>query len=229
MNVSRLVVLALGALALLVFFALDLNRFFSLAYVQASQALMVQTYAADPWGTRAAFFATYVIVASLSLPGAVILILAAGGVFGFGWGLLLVSFASSIGATVSFLAARFALRDMVQARLGARLADINHGLRRDGGMYLLSLRLIPVVPFFLVNLLMGLTPLRTGTFYLFSQLGMLPSTAVYVNAGQELASITSLGDVASPGILAALAMLGVLPLVAHALASRFRKRPKAGC
>ncbi len=224
MTRSRLLVLGALALALAGFVALDLGRFVSLAYLQASQSSLAALYAQAPWTVRGIYFALYVAVASLSLPGAAILTLAGGGVFGLGWGLLLVSFASTLGATVSFLAARFVLRDAVQARFGERLAGINQGVARDGALYLFSLRLIPVVPFFVINLAMGLTPLRTWTFYWVSQLGMLAGTAVYVNAGTQLASIATLRDVASPGLLGALALLGLFPLLAKAVMQALQRR-----
>ncbi|NBW49800.1 MAG: pyridine nucleotide-disulfide oxidoreductase [Betaproteobacteria bacterium] len=224
MKASKFLVLAVVASGIAAFVALDLGRFLSLEALRQSQDALAAHYAANPWGLRAAYFALYVLVASLSLPGAVILTLAGGGVFGLGWGLLLVSFASSIGATVSFLAARFVLRDMVQARFGARLADINQGVARDGALYLFSLRLIPVVPFFVINLAMGLTAMRTRTFYWVSQLGMLAGTAVYVNAGTRLAELQSLKDVASPQLLGAFVLLGVFPIVAKALMNFIQQR-----
>ena len=224
MKLSKILVLAAVVVAIAAFFALDLGRFFSLDYLKTSQSQLAEVYAEHPWRTRGAYFALYVAVASLSLPGAAILTLAGGGVFGLGWGLVLVSFASSIGATVSFLAARFVLRDSVQARFGARLADINKGIARDGALYLFSLRLIPVVPFFVINLLMGLTTLRTRTFYIVSQLGMLAGTAVYVNAGTQLAAIASLKDIASPSLLGAFVLLGIFPLVAKAVMNLIQKR-----
>ncbi|CAM8625455.1 Lpd Pyruvate/2-oxoglutarate dehydrogenase complex, dihydrolipoamide dehydrogenase (E3) component, and related enzymes [Comamonadaceae bacterium] len=224
MKASKLLVLAIAAFAIAAFVMLDLGRFLSLDALRQSQDALAAQYAANPWALRAAYFAIYVVVASLSLPGAVILTLAGGGVFGLGWGLLLVSFASSIGATVSFLAARFVLRDVVQARFGARLADINQGVVRDGALYLFSLRLIPVVPFFVINLAMGLTTMRTRTFYWVSQLGMLAGTAVYVNAGTRLAELQSLKDIASPQLLGAFVLLGVFPLVAKALMNFIQQR-----
>ena len=224
MKLSKILVLVAVVAAVAAFFALDLGRFLSLDYLKTSQSQLAEVYAAHPWATRGAYFVLYVLVASLSLPGAAILTLAGGGVFGLGWGLLLVSFASSIGATVSFLAARFVLRDGVQARFGARLADINQGIARDGALYLFSLRLIPVVPFFMINLLMGLTTLRTRTFYWVSQVGMLAGTAVYVNAGTQLAAITSLKDIASPSLLGAFVLLGIFPLVAKAAMNFIQKR-----
>ncbi|WNO04694.1 FAD-dependent oxidoreductase [Rhodoferax mekongensis] len=224
MKASKILVLAVAASAIATFVVFDLGRFLSLEALRQSQDALAAQYAANPWGLRAAYFALYVLVASLSLPGAVILTLAGGGVFGLGWGLLLVSFASSLGATVSFLAARFVLRDMVQARFGARLADINQGVARDGALYLFSLRLIPVVPFFVINLAMGLTTMRTRTFYWVSQLGMLAGTAVYVNAGTRLAELQSLKDIASPQLLGAFVLLGVFPLVAKALMNFIQQR-----
>ncbi|WP_138514455.1 FAD-dependent oxidoreductase [Rhodoferax bucti] len=224
MKASKLLVLALIALAIAAFVALDLGRFLSLEALRGSQSTLAAQYATHPWELRAAFFAVYLAVTSLSLPGAALLTLAGGGVFGFGWGLLLVSFASSLGATVSFLAARFVLRDVVQARFGTRLNDINQGVARDGALYLFSLRLIPVVPFFVINLAMGLTTMRTRTFYWVSQLGMLAGTAVYVNAGTRLAELQSLQDVASPQLLGAFVLLGVFPLLAKALMSFIQQR-----
>jgi pyruvate/2-oxoglutarate dehydrogenase complex dihydrolipoamide dehydrogenase (E3) component/uncharacterized membrane protein YdjX (TVP38/TMEM64 family) len=224
MKASKLLVLALIGLAITSFVVLDLGRYLSLDALRQSQASLASAYAENPWSLRAGFFAVYVAVASLSLPGAAILTLAGGGVFGLGWGLLLVSFASSVGATVSFLAARFVLRDAVQARFGSRLTEINQGIARDGALYLFSLRLIPVVPFFVINLLMGLTTLRTRTFYWVSQLGMLAGTAVYVNAGTRLAELQSLKDVASPEVLGAFVLLGLFPLIAKALMNLVQKR-----
>ena len=224
MKLSKVLLLAVVAAAIAAFVWLDLGRFLRLDYLQSSQAALAALYAEQPWGVRSAYFLVYVAVAGLSLPGAAIVTLAGGGIFGLGWGLLLVSFASSIGATLSFLAARFVLRDVVQARFGKRLADINAGVAREGALYLFSLRLIPVVPFFVINLAMGLTRLRTWTFYWVSQLGMLAGTAVYVNAGTQLADIRSLKDVASPGLLGALVLLGLFPLLAKAAMNYLQKR-----
>lgn len=172
----------------------------------------------------AAFFAAYVAVTALSLPLAVWMTLAAGALFGFWAGLLIVSFASSLGATLAFLTARYLLRDAVRTRLGARAAAIEQGLARDGAFYLFTLRLIPVVPFFAVNLLMGLTPIHTRTFYLVSQAGMLAGTAVYVNAGTRLAQIDSLSGIASPALLASFALLGLFPWMARMVLSRIARR-----
>ena len=210
---SRWLLLGVVALVVVLFFGLGLNRYFSLGYLQERQAGFADLYAQHPWEVRAAYFGLYLLVAALSLPGAAILTLAGGAVFGFSWGLLLTSFASSLGATLSFLLARWLLRDVVQNRFAVPLATINAGLAKDGALYLFGLRLIPVVPFFLINLTMGLTALRSWTFYWVSQLGMLVGTAVYVNAGLQLAGLRSLSDVASPALLASFALLGVFPLL----------------
>ena len=214
MKKSKLVLLLLLAALAVAFFALDLGRFLNLAYLRESQTSFAQLYAESPWVVRGAYFAVYVAVAALSLPGAGLLTLAGGAIFGLGWGLLIVSFASSIGATLSFWMARFVLRDMVQARFGQRLAEINRGVERDGALYLLSLRLVFVVPFFVINLAMGLTTIRAWTFYWVSQVGMLAGTAVIVNAGTQLASIQSLKDVVSPALLGSFVLLGLFPLLA---------------
>lgn len=219
----------LGALAagVLLFFALGLHQFFSLDSLQERQAGFAALYAQHPWEVRAAYFGLYLGVAALSLPGATILTLAGGAVLGFGWGLLLTSFASSLGATLSFWLARWLLRDWVQSRFAVPLARINAGLQQHGALYLFGLRLIPVVPFFLINFTLGLTAMRSWTFYLVSQLGMLVGTAVYVNAGLQLASLRSLSDVASPTLLASLALLGAVPLLARAVwARRLRLRTR---
>jgi len=170
------------------------------------------------------FFAAYIVVTALSLPLAVWMTLAAGALFGFWGGFVLVSFASTIGATLAFLAARYFLRDWVRARLGDRARSVETGLARDGAFYLFTLRLIPVVPFFAVNLLMGLTPIRALTFYLVSQAGMLAGTAVYVNAGTQLARLDSLSGIASPALLASFALLGLFPWIARMFLNAIKRR-----
>ena len=170
------------------------------------------------------FFAVYVAVTALSFPGAAIMTLAAGAIFGLLAGTVIVSFASSIGATLAFLAARFVLRDSVQARFGARLAEIDKGVQKEGAFYLFTLRLVPLVPFFVINLLMGLTKMKTTTFYWVSQLGMLAGTVVYVNAGTQLAKIDSLRGIVSPGLIGSFVLLGVFPLIAKKILDAIRAR-----
>lgn len=179
---------------------------------------------AHPVVLWALVFAGYVGVTALSLPVAVWMTLAAGALFGFWWGLLLVSFAASLGATLAFLAARYLLRDAVRRRFGARMQGIEAGLARDGAFYLFALRLVPLVPFFAVNLVMGLTAMRTATFYLVSQAGMLAGTAVYVNAGTQLAQLDSLSGILSPGMLVSFALLGLFPLAARGAVAWVRRR-----
>jgi pyruvate/2-oxoglutarate dehydrogenase complex dihydrolipoamide dehydrogenase (E3) component/uncharacterized membrane protein YdjX (TVP38/TMEM64 family) len=215
MSRRRLLLLAAIVAAIAAFFLLDLGRYFSLAEIKARQLSFAAAVAERPLASAATFFGVYVLAAALSLPGAAtVLTLLAGALFGLGWGLLVVSFASSVGATLAFLTSRFLLRDMVRARFGEKLAAIDAGVRRDGGFYLFTLRIIPIFPFFLVNLVMGLTPIATRTFYWVSQLGMLAGTAVYVNAGTELARIDSLAGIASPAVIGSFVLLGLFPLAA---------------
>ena len=194
----------------------ELGALLTLDQLKASRDALQSRVQAEPLLTAALFFAVYVVATALSIPGAVILTLAAGAMFGLGWGLVLVSFASSLGALLAFLVARYLLRDAIQARLGKALGPINEGVRKDGTFYLLTLRLVPVFPFWLINLLMGLTPMGAGRFYAVSQIGMLAGTAVYVNAGTQLAAIRSPGDILSPGLLGSFVLLGLFPLLAKA-------------
>lgn len=194
--------------------AFDLGRLLTLEYLKDSRNQLLGLYDARPTFTVSVYFAIYVIATAASFPGAVILTLAAGALFGFWFGLLVVSFASSLGALMAFLVARYLLHDTVQAKFSKTLAPLNEGVKRDGVFYLLTLRLVPVFPFWLVNLLMGLTPMSAIRYYVTSQLGMLPGTAVFVLAGTELAGISSVGDILSPGLLASLILLGLFPLVA---------------
>lgn len=202
----------------------DLGRLLTLDSLKSSRDALVGLYDRQPLATALGFFAVYVTAAALSFPGATILTLAAGAMFGLGVGLVLVSFASAIGALLAFLASRYLLRDTIQARFGKQLAPINEGMARDGAFYLLTLRLVPVFPFFLVNLLAGLTPIGAGRFYWVSQLGMLAGTAVFVNAGTQLASIQTAGDVLSPGLLLSFVLLGIFPLIAKALLGVIQRR-----
>ncbi len=194
----------------------DLGALLTLDNLRSSRDALVGAYETRPAATLATFFAAYVAATALSIPGALVLTLAAGAIFGLGVGLLVVSFASSLGALLAFLVARYLLRDAIQARFGKALAPINDGVRKDGTFYLLTLRLVPVFPFWLINLLMGLTPMGAGRFYLVSQIGMLAGTAVYVNAGTQLAAIRSPGDILSPGLLGSFVLLGLFPLLAKA-------------
>ena len=221
---KRLFILLLLVAAIAAFVLFDLGQYLNLATLKARQTDLAALHAERPWLVIGAYMAAYIAVTALSLPGAAIMTLAGGAIFGLLAGTVIVSFASTIGATLAFLASRTLLRDWVQSRFGDRLRAINAGVARDGAFYLFSLRLVPVFPFFLVNLLMGLTPIRTGTFYAVSQVGMLLGTVVYVNAGTQLAGISSLSDVASPGLIASFAALGLLPWIGRWIMAGFKRR-----
>jgi pyruvate/2-oxoglutarate dehydrogenase complex dihydrolipoamide dehydrogenase (E3) component/uncharacterized membrane protein YdjX (TVP38/TMEM64 family) len=217
-----LVLLIIAAAA--AFFALDIGTYLTLQGMQDALGQFTQWRDASPYLVSGIFFVVYVAVTALSLPGAAILTLTAGALFGLGWGLVLVSFASSIGATLAFLVSRFILRDTVQQRFGGRLRTFNEGIERDGAFYLFALRLVPLFPFFLINLLTGLTPLKTRTFYWVSQIGMLPGTAVYINAGTQLAGLESLAGIMSPSLLLSFALLGIFPLIARKVLGLINRR-----
>lgn len=207
-----LLIIVAGAIAM--FFITGLHDRLTLEGMQASLGQLGAWRDESPLQMTLLFGAAYVAAAALSLPGAVVLTLAAGALFGLAWGTLIVSFASSIGALLAFLASRHLLRDVVQQRFGQRLQALNEGIEREGALYLFTLRLVPIFPFFLVNLLMGLTPLGAWRFYWVSQVGMLAGTAVYVNAGTQLAQMDGLSGILSPGFLLASALLGVFPWLA---------------
>ena len=210
------VILVIGA-AVAAFFALGLHRYLTFDYLLASQQQFHELYQQHTVAVLGGYFVLYVLVTALSLPGAAIMTLAGGALFGFWTGLVVVSFASTLGATLACLVARYLLRDWVQARFGDRLAKVNEGVAREGAFYLFSLRLIPVFPFFLINLLMGLTRMPLATYYWVSQLGMLAGTVVYVNAGSQLGRIDSLSSIISPGLILSFVALGLFPLAAKRL------------
>ena len=221
---ARLLVGILIAAAVVVFLAAGGQQYFSFDNLKAQHASLQSWRATHPWQAAAAFFAAYVAITGLSVPGATLLTLAAGALFGLLWGTVLVSFASSIGATIAFLISRFVLRDWVQQRFAAHLKTINQGVEKDGALYLFTLRLIPAVPFFVINLAMGLTPMRTWTFYWVSQAGMLAATLVYVNAGTQLASIDSPRGILSWQLIGALLLLGIFPLLAKKIVDGVKAR-----
>ncbi len=224
MNPRKLIIAALLLAGVAAFFILDLGRYFSLSFLKDSQASFQALFEQNPVAVTLVFFAAYVGVTALSLPGAAIMTLAAGAAFGLVLGTLVVSFASTLGATLAMLAARYLLRDSIQARFGRRLDDIHKGIEKEGAFYLFTLRLIPVVPFFALNLLMGLTRIKTWTYFWVSQLGMLAGTVVYVNAGTQIARIDSLASIASPALIGSFVLLGVLPLVVNKLLQGLKRR-----
>lgn len=216
--------LLVGILSLLsLAWLLELPSFLTLEALQQSHVELAQASAEQPVLAALIYFVAYVLITALSIPGAAALTLVGGALFGLGWGLVLVSFASSLGATLAMLLARYLLQNLVQQRFGSRLSSLNEGLQREGAFYLFTLRLVPVIPFFLINLGLGLTRLPAWTFYWVSQLGMLPGTLVYVNAGAELGQIQSVGDVLSAQLLMAFALLGIFPLVTKKGLDWFRK------
>lgn len=223
-TINRLLVVGIGALAVALFFYFELNHYLTLAAVKGSQARLQELYAQHAVAVVAAYMAIYVMVTALSLPGAVFMTLAGGALFGVVAGTVIVSFASTIGATIACFVARFILRDWVQNRFADRLQAINAGMAAEGGFYLFSLRLVPIFPFFVINLVMGITRLPLWRFYWISQLGMLPATMVYVNAGKELGKIDSLAGILSPGLLVSFVLLGLFPLLIKKLLTVFRRR-----
>jgi pyruvate/2-oxoglutarate dehydrogenase complex dihydrolipoamide dehydrogenase (E3) component/uncharacterized membrane protein YdjX (TVP38/TMEM64 family) len=223
-NPRKIFIAALLLAGVAAFFALDLGRFFSLAFLKDRQAAFTALFNERPVLVTLAFVAVYVAVTALSLPGAVILTLAGGAGFGLVWGTVVVSLASTVGATLAMLVARYLLRDAIQARFGRRLDEVNKGIEKEGAFYLFSLRLIPVVPFFALNLLMGLSRIRTWTYFWVSQLGMFAGTVAYVNAGTQIARIDSLQSILSPRLIGSFALLGLLPLAVSKVLGFFKRR-----
>ncbi|MBX9812984.1 MAG: FAD-dependent oxidoreductase, partial [Burkholderiales bacterium] len=212
------------ALLIVAFFAFDLGRYFTLGFFKSQQAAIDAYVQTSPLRAGLLFFLIYVAVTGLSLPGAAIMTLAAGAIFGLLWGTVIVSFASTLGATLAFLASRFLFRDAIQSRFGDKLKAINAGVERDGAFYLFTLRLIPAFSFFVINLVMALTPIRTRTFYWVSQIGMFAGTLVYVNAGTEIAKIESLSGIPSPGLIVSFTLLGLFPLIAKWIVGTVKAR-----
>ena len=206
------------------FFLFDLDQYFSLSNLKNDLAAFKEYYAQNRVLTMVIYMAIYIIMAALSLPGAVIMSLAGGALFGLFYGTLLVSFASSIGATLAFLFSRYMFRDWVQNKFSSKLAAINKGMDKEGGFYLFTLRLVPVFPFFVINLVMGLTGIRTFVFYIVSQVGMFPGTIVFINAGTQLAKIESASGILSLNIIFSFALLGIFPIIAKRLTSVVRNR-----
>lgn len=224
MNRGRIALIVVIAALAVAFFAAGGHRYLTFENIKAQQAAVHAYYQSHPWQTALAYFAAYVAVAGLSVPGAVPMTLVGGAIFGLLWGTVIISFASTIGATLAFLASRFLLREWVQGRFGHTLRTINEGIEKEGAFYLFTLRLIVAVPFFVINLAMGLTPMRTWTFYWVSQTGMLAGTFVYVNAGTQLAAIDSPAGILSPALIGAFLLLGFFPLIAKRIVDAVKAR-----
>ncbi len=220
---SRKLLLGLMLVALVVVLGIEFSQYLTLEYAKAQQASLSQFIDDNLVLSALIYFFAYVAITAFSIPGAAVVTLLGAALFGFWFSLLLVSFASTLGATLAFLSSRYLLRNWVQQKFSDKLTAINAGVKKDGAFYLFTLRLIPVFPFFLINLLMGLTPISTARYYLVSQLGMLPGTAVYLNAGTQLAEINTLAGIVSPTVLLSFALLGVFPFLAKWGLSKFQK------
>ncbi|HDY8052810.1 TPA: TVP38/TMEM64 family protein [Vibrio vulnificus] len=219
---NKKLVFGILLIATIILLAVNFSQYLTLDNAKAQQLALNSFIEENFLFASISYFVIYVGLTAFSVPGATVVTLLGAALFGFWYSLLLVSFASTIGATIAFLSSRYLLKDWVQARFGDKLSAINQGVEKDGAFYLFSLRLIPVFPFFLINLLMGLTPISIGRYYLTSQIGMLPGTAVYLNAGTQLADINSLSGILSPTVLASFALLGVFPIAAKWIMSKFR-------
>ncbi|ARN66414.1 TVP38/TMEM64 family protein [Vibrio vulnificus] len=219
---NKKLVFGILLIATIILLAVNFSQYLTLDNAKAQQLALNSFIDENFLFASISYFVIYVGLTAFSVPGATVVTLLGAALFGFWYSLLLVSFASTIGATVAFLSSRYLLKDWVQARFGDKLSAINQGVEKDGAFYLFSLRLIPVFPFFLINLLMGLTPISIGRYYLTSQIGMLPGTAVYLNAGTQLADINSLSGILSPTVLASFALLGVFPIAVKWIMSKFR-------
>lgn len=220
--INKIVIAGVIVLGFVAFRYFDLGQYLNLEYIKASQDKFQALYLENRTLVVVAYMGIYIAVTALSLPGAAVLTLVGGGLFGLVVGTVVVSFASTIGATLACLVSRFLLRDWVQSKFDDRLATINNGIEKEGAFYLFSLRLVPIFPFFVINLLMGLTRMRLFTFYWVSQIGMLAGTMVYVNAGKELAKIESLSGIMSPGVLISFVVLGLFPITVKKLLSLYK-------
>jgi dihydrolipoamide dehydrogenase len=216
---AALLIVAIGA-----FFLTGAHQWFTLDTLKAYQSDFQAAFSQSPWQVAGIFFAVYVVMTALSLPGATLLTLLGGTLFGLGWGLLIISFASTLGATLAFLLSRFLFRQAIEKRFPRQFESVNRGVERDGALYLFTLRLVPVFPFFMINLVMGLTRIKTVTFYWVSQVAMLPGTAIYVNAGGQLGELESLGGIISPTLLASFALLAIFPWIARRIVLLVQKR-----
>ena len=219
---KKLLIIAVVITLIVVFKLLNLGQYLNLSYLKESQETLQNYYQQHQLLTIFAYMIMYITATALSLPGATILTLAGGALFGLVTGTIIISFASTIGATLACIVSRYLLQEWVQKKFGDKLEKINQGMEQEGAFYLFTLRLVPVFPFFIINLVMGLTKLPVRTYYWVSQLGMFPATVVYVNAGRELGKIESLSGILSPGLLFSFVLLGVFPLAAKKIIGRVR-------
>jgi uncharacterized membrane protein YdjX (TVP38/TMEM64 family) len=224
LNRTRILLLLGIVVLIILFYTLDLSRYFNLDYLKHARGQIQSFRHQYPAGSALLYVLTYIAVTGLSLPGAAIMTLAGGAVFGLLLGTGLASVSAVIGATIAFLASRFLFRDLVQTHFETKLKAVNRGIEQDGAFYLFTLRLVPIFPYFIINIVMALTPIRTVTFFLVTMVGMLPATAVFVNAGTQLAHIESLRDILSPELLGSFVLLGVFPLLTRKLVHFLRRR-----
>jgi len=223
-NIAKISIVLILLSVIIVFIVFDLDRFVTLSYIKASQEKFQALATEHPLIVITSYMTVYILITSLSLPGAAVLTLLGGALFGLWIGTLAVSFASTIGATLACVVSRFVLRDWVQKKLGDKILTVNEGVEREGAFYLFTLRLIPIFPFWAINLVMGLTRMPLRTFYWVSQVGMLAGTVVYVNAGKELAKIDSLSDILSPSLILSFILLGILPITAKKVIAFYKNR-----
>jgi len=221
---AKIILLVIMTVLVTSYFIFDLGQYLTLDYLKSQQQIFNHYYHDNRIFTLLVYFVGYVLVTALSLPGATVMTLAGGALFGFWTALIIVSFASTIGATLAFLVSRFLLRNWIQEKFGEKLKAINEGVEKEGAFYLFSLRLVPLFPFFIINLVMGLTPIKTRQYYIVSQIGMLAGTIVYVNAGTQLGQLESAGGILSPGLLLSFVLLGTFPLLAKRLLGIFQAR-----
>jgi len=226
--IQRIAIVGAIIVLIVLFKFFGLGQYLTLDYLKSSQEKFTILYNNNQIPVIAVYMLIYIAVTALSLPGAAVMTLAGGAMFGFWVGFVVVSFASTIGATLACFVARFLLRDWVQNKFGDRLTAINEGIAKEGAFYLFSLRLVPIFPFFVINLVLGLTNLRLLTFYWVSQVGMLPGTMVYVNAGKELAKIDSLAGILSPGLIVSFVILGLFPITVKKVLGWYKRRQKTG-
>ncbi|HAS6348360.1 TPA: TVP38/TMEM64 family protein [Vibrio vulnificus] len=219
---NKKLVFGLLLITTIILLGVNFSQYLTLENAKAQQVALTHFIEDNFWLSAISYFILYVALTAFSVPGATVVTLLGAALFGFWFSLLLVSFASTIGATIAFLSSRYLLKEWVQKRFGDKLNSVNQGVEKDGAFYLFSLRLIPIFPFFLINLLMGLTPISISRYYVTSQIGMLPGTAVYLNAGTQLAEINTLSGILSPAVIASFALLGVFPIAVKWLMSKFR-------
>lgn len=225
-RIQKIAVVVLICLAVVLFWMFDLGQYLTLSYLKASQVKFTALYEGNRMLVIGIYMLIYVLVTALSLPGAAVMTLAGGGLFGLWVGVLVVSFASTIGATLACFVSRFLLRDWVQTKFAEKLGTVNRGVAKEGNFYLFTLRLVPIFPFFVINLVMGLTEMPLFSYYWISQVGMLPGTFVYVNAGKELAKIDSLAGIVSPGLIVSFVILGIFPIAVKKILGWYQENRK---